>query len=90
MFIYSIIFICTNTLQGFGTDYIPDDELVFTFATPGDQCVNISLLEDDAIEGDHEFGAVIDSTYPDIAAAGFINITIVDINSKFCNENISN
>lgn len=65
----------------FGVDYVPFD-LTLTFNSPGEECGNIYLLSDEALEGDHFFTVSIDSTSPDVQANGSQCITIVDADGK--------
>lgn len=63
-------------------DFTPDS-LVFIFNSTGEECLNVSLLDDQAIEGVHSFSASIVSTDPKISVSpDSQNITILDTDGK--------
>ena len=71
-----------------GTDYVAGP-LQATFPTSsmeGDtSCVNISILQDLVLEGDHEFGVEVTSATPSVVVVGMPSeetVTILDDESR--------
>ena len=90
MLITSHYLVCTKSLDA-GTDYVAEP-LQATFPTSsmeGDiSCVNISILQDLVLEGDHEFGVEVNSATPSVVMLGMPSeetVTILDDESR-CTE----
>ena len=65
----------------FGYDYYPDS-LHYYFNSTGEECANVSLLSDKALEGPHSFSASLDSASPGVSLdSENLTITIIDTNS---------
>ena len=69
-----------------GQDFSADDPLQITF-TPGmnESCAMVSIIDDNALEGDHEFTVSIGMTVPPITIDNTtIEVTIEDNEGVFC------
>ena len=69
-----------------GQDFSADDPLQITF-TPGmnESCAMVSIIDDNALEGDHEFTVSIGMTVPSITIDSTpIEVTIEDNEGVFC------
>ena len=79
--LYSFLFaISFHTLSVLGEDFSAPDPLQITFA-PGmnESCAMVSIIDDDALEGDHEFTVSISMTAPPITIdSTAIEVTIED------------
>jgi len=69
-----------------GQDFSADDPLQITF-TPGmnESCAMVSIIDDNALEGDHEFTVSIGTTVPPITIDNTpIEVIIEDNEGMFC------
>ena len=69
-----------HALTEFQMDFVPDT-LAYVFNSTGEACQNVTLLEDNAIEGEHIFSASLISTNLGVIANGSQNLSIQDTNS---------
>ena len=73
-------------------DYIPPVGFNVTFTADGltgdtTQCTMISTIDDDILEGDHDFTVMVDSASPDVVTVGTpssATATLLDNESMSC------
>ena len=54
----------------------------FTFDSAGEECNNVTLLDDEALEGKHSFGVFIESDNFNLGVDANRTITICDTDGK--------
>lgn len=87
----SVIFLCFYIVLGTDYEFVAGSSVTFApgdftiWPSPQPMCLNITLLNDDAIEGDHTFQLFISSdlSEPEITPGNdaVVNITIADLTS---------
>ena len=83
-FFFLLLSFCTWSVRG--QDFSADDPLQITFI-PGvnESCAMVSIIDDNALEGDHEFTVSIGMTVPPITIDNTpIEVMIEDNEGVFC------